>query len=74
MESWRREFGCLIYLPTRQSTWDVARKIAWGSERVGRGLGPPDIIIAACALEGGTVLTRNKRFAEIPELKVVEGW
>jgi len=49
----------------------LARRLAWERERAGRRLGTPDIIIAACAIEAGAVvLTRDKRFAEIPELKV----
>jgi len=69
MEAWRREFGCLIYLPTRQSTWEIARKISWDLERAGKRLGTPD---TACALEAGAaVLTLDKRFAEIPGLQVL---
>jgi len=74
MESWRQEFSCLVYLPTKQSTWDIARRIAWDLERAGRRLGTPDIVIAACALEAGAaVLTLDKRFAEIPGLRVMSG-
>jgi len=74
MESWRQEFNRLIYLPTNQSTWDRARKIAWDFERRGRRLGTPDIIIAACAFEANAaVLTLDKRFAEIPGLRVLSG-
>jgi len=74
MESWRQEFSCLVYLPTRQSTWDIARRIAWDLECAGRRLGTPDIVIAACALEAGAaVLTLDKRFAEITGLLVISG-
>jgi len=74
MEAWRKEFHSLIYLPTSESTWDVARKIAWSLERAGQRLGTPDIVIAACAREAGAaVLTLDKRFAEIPGLRVISG-
>jgi len=65
-------FQKLRCLAMRDSTWGLARRLAWERERAGRRLGTPDIIIAACAIEAGAaVLTRDKRFSEIPELRVV---
>jgi len=72
MDFWERGFSSLTYLPTDQSTWGIARQIAWKLERAGRRLGTPDIVIAACAIESGAmVLTRDKRFSEIGELTVI---
>jgi len=72
MARWKRGFEGLIYLSTVRSTWDLARQISWRLERAGRRLPTPDIVIAAWAIEAGAVvLTRDKRFAEIPELTVV---
>jgi len=66
-----RLFESLRCVSMEDSTWQLARRLAWERERAGRRLGTPDIIIAACAIEAGAVvLTRDKRFAEIPELKV----
>jgi len=67
-----RLFESLRCVPMQDSTWSLARQLAWERERAGRRLGTPDILIAACALESGAaVLTRDRRFAEIPELSVV---
>jgi len=72
MDFWKRGFSRLTYLPTEQSTWEIARQVAWRLERAGRRLGTPDIIIAACAIESrAMVLTRDKRFSEIGELTVI---
>jgi len=72
MDFWKRGFSRLTYLPTEQSTWEIARQVAWRLERAGRRLGTPDIIIAACAIESGAmVLTRDKRFSEIGGLAVI---
>jgi len=72
MDFWEQGFSRLTYLPTEQSTWVIARQIAWRLERAGRRLGTSDIVIAACAIESGAmVLTRDKRFAEIGELTVI---
>jgi len=66
------QFESLPCLDMSKSTWALARELAWERERAGRRLGTPDIIIAACAIESGAaVLTRDKRFSEIPKLKVV---
>jgi len=69
------QFEALRCLDMRKSTWRLARHLAWERERAGRRLGTPDIIIAACAIESGAaVLTRDKRFAEIPNLHVVSSF
>jgi len=69
-----RLFESLRCVKMEDSTWALARQLAWERERVGRRLGIPDILIAACALESGAaVLTNDRRFAEIPELSVVSG-
>jgi len=69
-----RLFESLRCVSMEDSTWQLARRLAWERERAGRRLGTPDIIIAACAIESGAVvLTRDKRFAEITELKVFGG-
>jgi len=66
-----RLFESLHCVSMENSTWELARRLAWERERAGRRLGTSDIIIAACAIEAGAVvLTRDKRFAEITELKV----
>jgi len=66
-----RLFESLHCVSMEDSTWQLARRLAWERERAGRRLGTPDIIVAACAIEAGAVvLTRDKRFAEITELKV----
>jgi len=67
-----RQFQELRCIPMQDSTWQLARQLAWDRERAGRRLGTPDIIIAACALESGAaMLTRDKRFSEIPALPIV---
>jgi len=69
------QFEALRCLDMRKSTWRLARHLAWERERAGRRLGTPDIIIAACAIESGAaVLTRDKRFSEIPNLHVVSSF
>jgi len=69
------QFESLYCLDMQKSTWRLAKKLAWERERAGRRLGTPDIIIAACAIESGAaVLTRDKRFSEIPRLKVVSNF
>jgi len=69
------QFEALRCLDMPKSTWRLARQLAWERERAGRRLGTPDIIIAACAIESGAaVLTRDKRFAEIPDLRIVSGF
>jgi len=74
VDAWKREFDCLRYLPTERSTWGITQKLVWEFERAGRRMDMPDIIISACALEAGAaVLTLDKRFAEIPGLRVISG-
>jgi len=72
VEAWRREFDCLTYLPTEHSTWRIVQQLVWDFERAGRRIGMQDVIIAGCALEAGAaVLTLDKRFSEIPGLRVL---
>jgi len=68
----RGQFGRLTYLPTHESTWDLARSLAWQLERAGLRIPVQDIIIAACAKEAGaTVFTHDGDFRRIPGVKVI---
>jgi predicted nucleic acid-binding protein len=64
-------FGCMLYVPTRNSTWERVGKLAWELDRKGLHTRVTDLTIAVCALEvDAAVLTFDSDFARVPGLRV----
>ena len=65
--------GCMLYVPTGNSIWERAQKLAHDLDRQGIVMQVTDLIIAACALEvGATVLTYDSDFYRVPKLRVID--
>ncbi|MBP8256737.1 MAG: PIN domain-containing protein [Opitutaceae bacterium] len=72
LHRFRERFSVMIYLPTTQAIWERAQQIAWAMDRRGQTIPSQDHIIAATALQvGATVLTRDRHFSLVPDLKVM---
>ncbi len=66
-------FSCLLYIPTFNPVWEAAEELLWQTDRKGFKIPLTDAVIAVCAMKaGGAVLTRDKHFAAIPGLRVLE--
>ncbi len=64
--------SCMIYVPTLNKVWEQVERLAWQLDRRGKFMQVPDLVIAACALEGdAAVLTLDSDFANIPDLRVI---
>jgi len=50
------DFGGLVHLPIRQSCWDLATQLGFELRRKGETASPPDLLIAASALEHNAVV------------------
>lgn len=62
-------FGCMLYVPTRNVTWERVADLAWELDRKGLHMQVTDLVIAACALEAdAAVLTFDSDFARVPNL------
>ena len=66
---------CQIYVPTMHRVWARAEQIAWDTGKMGLTIPLTDAIIAACAMESGSVLlTRDRHFQWIEGLKVISDY
>jgi hypothetical protein len=64
-------FGCMLYLPTLNSTWERVERLAWELDRTGSSMQVTDLVIAVSALEAdAAVLTLDSDFARIPKLRI----
>lgn len=64
--------GCMLYVPTLNTVWERATKLAWELDRAGRVMQVTDLMIAVCALEGdAAVLTFDSDFARVPGLRTI---
>jgi predicted nucleic acid-binding protein len=62
----------MLYVPTDNQMWEEATRLGWQLGREGWNLPAQDIVIAACARRiGAAVLTYDKHFTAIPELRVL---
>lgn len=63
---------CMFYVPTSNSVWERAERLAWELDRQGRVVQVTDLVIAVCALEAdATVLTFDSDFGNIPGLRTL---
>jgi predicted nucleic acid-binding protein len=63
---------CHIYVPTMNRVWARAEQIAWDTGKMEPTIPLTDAIIAACAIESGSVLlTRDRHFQWVKDLRVV---
>lgn len=70
-ERLRQFFDLLIHVGTDHRVWQATEDLAWELDRAGKIIPLPDLIIAICALRlGATVLTMDRHFQKIPELRV----
>ena len=66
-------FSVTQMVATTASLWDEAWQLAWQLDRQGKTLPLQDIVIACCAKRAGAaVMTRDKHFRSIPEIRVLE--
>ncbi|MCE9609554.1 MAG: PIN domain-containing protein [Chthoniobacter sp.] len=64
--------GCMLYVPTLNTVWERAAKLAWEMDRRGQVMQVTDLLIAVCALESeAAVLTLDSDFARVPGLRVI---
>jgi predicted nucleic acid-binding protein len=62
----------MLYLPTSNSIWERAAKLAWELDRKGRPMQVTDLVIAVCALEvDAFVLTFDSDFDRVPGLRLL---
>jgi predicted nucleic acid-binding protein len=65
-------FSVTQMISTPASLWDEVWQLAWKLDRLGKTLPLQDIVIACCALRAGaSVMTRDKHFSQIPDLRVI---
>ncbi len=66
-------FDTMLYVPTSNTLWERAAKLAWEIDRRGDFVQVPDLLIACCALEAdAAVLTHDSDFRRVPGLRVVD--
>ena len=66
-------FDLLVHVTMDHRTWQETENLAWRLDRAGQVLPLTDIIIATCAFRAGaSVLTRDRHFAQIPQLPLAE--
>lgn len=64
-------FGCMLYLPTLNSTWEHVAGMAWRLDRSGFTMQVTDLVIGVSALEAdAAVLALDSDFPRIPNLRV----
>ena len=65
-------FDVMENIPTDGDVWKSASRLAWELDRQGRVLPAQDILIATVARRSDSVvLTDDKHFGSIPDLKVI---
>jgi predicted nucleic acid-binding protein len=65
-------FSITQMIATPANLWDEVWQMAWKLDRQGRILPLQDIVIACCAIRAGaSVMTRDKHFREIPDIRVI---
>lgn len=63
----------LVHVTMDHRTWRETEDLAWRLDRSGRVLPLTDIIIAACAFRADAeVLTRDRHFEMVPELRLAK--
>jgi len=66
-------FDTMSYVPTPNTLWERAARLAWEIDRRGDFVQVPDLLIAICALEAdAAVLTYDSDFRRVPGLRVVD--
>lgn len=74
-EAVRGFLDLLRHVPTDNRVWEAATELAWSLDRKGITLPAQDILIASCARRiGAAVLTWDRHFRDIPDLRVLESW
>ena len=69
--SLRDFFDLLIHVPTDRQVWQATEDLAWEMDRAGKVLPLADLVIAVCAMRvGAAVLTNDKHFALIPQVRL----
>ncbi len=64
-------FDVLVHAPMDRRAWRATEELAWKLDRAGNVLPLPDLIIAVCALHAGAaLLTNDKHFSLIPQLRL----
>ena len=72
-ERFEEFFAVTQMIATTSGLWDEVWQLAWKLDRMGKILPLHDIVIACCALRAeATVMTRDKHFGEIPDLRVID--
>ena len=72
LRRFREQFSIMQFIPTGNSAWEIAARLAWTLDRKGLVLPAPDLLIAACALQAdAAVLTTDVHFRQIPGLRVL---
>lgn len=63
----------MVNVPTDNQLWASVEELAWHLDRQGTPLPLTDLIIACCAMRiDAAVLTFDRRFEEIPGLRVID--
>ena len=72
LRRFREQLSIMQFIPTGNSAWEEATRLAWTLDRKGIVLPAPDLLIAACALQAdAAVLTTDEHFRLIPGLRVL---
>ncbi|HEV7869171.1 MAG TPA: PIN domain-containing protein [Chthoniobacteraceae bacterium] len=65
--------GCMLYVPTLNSSWTRAATLAHQLDRQGHSMQVTDLVIATCAIDSDAlVLTHDPDFARVPGLRVAQ--
>jgi tRNA(fMet)-specific endonuclease VapC len=66
-------FDLLLHVTMDYRAWQETEELAWRLDRAGKILPLTDLIIAACAFRANAeVLTRDRHFAIVPQLRLAE--
>ncbi|MEP6821672.1 MAG: PIN domain-containing protein [Chthoniobacterales bacterium] len=64
-------FDLLVHVTMDHRAWEDTEEMAWRLDRKGKVLPLTDVIIAVCALRAGAqILTRDRHFAMVPNLRL----
>ncbi|MFV0338017.1 MAG: PIN domain-containing protein [Chthoniobacterales bacterium] len=70
-DDFEMRYSTMVYLPTTNSVWEQAVRLAWTLDRKGYPIPAQDIVIAAaCQSQGAHLLTHDQHFSQIPGLEV----